>query len=191
MCIVPVKVRHVHSEKEIQPYAMIDCCSQGTFIRTDLERKPKADGMKTTIKIKALNEEDTQELEAISRLKVSKSIGKPVWIDFPVTYAKTDLTVGDEDVASPNKIKEWKYLEKIADEITPTKNIGIGILILGNCSKALEPREVIPSKNGCLYAFPILIGRCIVGPVWAGGNDASVAYNRVAVLDQTSILICH
>ena len=79
-------------------------------------------------------------------------------IDFPVTYAKTDLPVGDEDVVTPSKIKEWKYLEKIADEITQPENIGIGILILGNCSKALEPREVIPSKNGGPYVFRILLG---------------------------------
>ena len=105
-CIVPVKVRHVHSGKEIQTYAMLDCCSQGTFICTDLARKLKADGIKTTIKIKTLNGEDTQESEAISGLKVSKSIGKPVWIDLPMTYAKTDLPVGDEDFVTPNKIKE-------------------------------------------------------------------------------------
>ena len=106
MCVVPVKVGHVRYGKEIQTYAMIDCYSQGTFIRTDLARKLKADGMKTTIKIKTLNGEDTQESEAISGLKVSKSIGKPVWIDLPMTYAKTDLPVGDKDVVTPNKIKE-------------------------------------------------------------------------------------
>ena len=27
MCIVPVKVKHVHSGKEIQTYAMLDCCT--------------------------------------------------------------------------------------------------------------------------------------------------------------------
>ena len=106
MCIVPVKVRHVHSGKEIQTYAILDCCSQETFIHTDLAWKMRADGMKTTIKIKTLNGEDTQESEAISGLKVSKSIGKEVWIDLPVTYAKTDLPVGDKNVVTPNKIKE-------------------------------------------------------------------------------------
>ena len=186
MCIVPVNVRHVHSGREIQAYAMLDCCSQGTFIRTDLARKLKGDGIKTSIKIKILNGEDTQESEAISGLKVLKSIGKPVWIDLPVTYAKTDLPVGDEDVITPNKIKDRIYLEKIADEITQTENISIGILIGGNCSKALEPREVIPSKNGGPYVFRTLLEWCIVGPVGAGGNDASVACDRVAVQDRTS-----
>ena len=69
MCIVPAKLRHVRYGKEIQTYAMIDCYSQGTFIRTDLARKLKADGIKTTTKIKSLNGEDTLEFEAISRSK--------------------------------------------------------------------------------------------------------------------------
>ena len=88
--------------------------------------------MKTTIKIKTLNVEDTQESEAISGLKVIKSTGKPVWTDLQVTYAKTDLPVGDKNVVTLNKIKEWKYLEKIADEITQTENNSIGVLIGGN-----------------------------------------------------------
>ena len=103
MGIVPVKVRHVHSGNEFQTYAMLGCCIQGTFINTDLAWKLKADGMKTIIKIKTLNGEDTQESEAVSALKVSKSIGKPVWIDLPVTYSKTDLPVGDEEVVTPKK----------------------------------------------------------------------------------------
>ena len=165
---------------------MLDCYSQGTFINTDLARKLKADGMKTTIKIKTLNGEDEQESEAISGLKGSKSIRKPVWIDLLVTYSKTDLPVGDEDVVTPNKINEWKYLEKVADEITQTENISIGILIGGNCSKALEPNEVIPSKNGGPYFFRTLVGWCMIGPVGASVNYVSVACNRVAVQDLTS-----
>ena len=179
-------MRHVHFGKEILTYAVLDCCSKGTFICTDLARKLKADGIKTTIIIKTLNGEDTQESETISGLKVSKSIGKPVWIDLPVTYAKTGLPGGNEDVVAPNKIKEWEYLEKIADEITQTENISIGILIGGNCSRAMELLEVIPGNNGGPYAFWTLLGWCIVGPVSAGGNDASVACNRVAVQDLTS-----
>ena len=120
MCIVPIKVRYVHSRKEMHTYAMLDCCSQGTFINTDLARKLKADGMKATIKFKTLTGKDTQESQTISGLKVSRSIGKSVWIDFLVTYSKTDLPVGEEDVVKPNKIKEWKYLEKIADEVIQT-----------------------------------------------------------------------
>lgn len=99
---------------------MLDCYSQGIFINTDLWKKLKAPVVKTTIKIKILNEEDDQEFEVIIGLKISKFIRKTVWIDLPVTYTKNDLPLGDEDVVTASKIKEWKYWEKIADEITQT-----------------------------------------------------------------------
>ena len=83
----------------------MDCCSQGTFISTDLARKLKAEGVQSTIKIKSLNGKESQETEAVSSLKVSKSSGKRIWIDLPVTYSKEYLPVDDEDVATPEKIK--------------------------------------------------------------------------------------
>ena len=56
-----------------------------------------------------------------------------MWIDLPVTYTKEDLPVDDEDVAKREKIRKWKYLEKIAREITQGQCISIGVLIGGNC----------------------------------------------------------
>ena len=85
---------------------MLDCYSQGTFISTDLARKLKAEGVQTTIKIKALNGEESQETEAVSGLKISKSSGQKMWIDLPVTYTKEDLPVDDEDLATPEKIRK-------------------------------------------------------------------------------------
>ena len=41
-----------------------------------------------------------------------------MWIDLSVTYTKEDLPVDNEDVATLEKIKEWKYPEGIAGEIT-------------------------------------------------------------------------
>ena len=55
MCVVPVKVRHVHSGKEIRTYAMLYCWTQGAFINTDLAKKLEAKSMKSTIKMKFLN----------------------------------------------------------------------------------------------------------------------------------------
>ena len=137
MCVVPVKVKCSNSKKEFRAHVMLDCWSQGTFINTDLARKSKAEGVQTTNKIKTLDGEESQETEAVSGLKVSKSSGERMWIDLPVTYTKEDLHVDGEDVATPEKIKRWKYLERIADEITPGQCISIGLLIGGNGSKAL------------------------------------------------------
>ena len=40
--------------------------------------------------------------------------------------------MGDEYVAAPEKIKGWKYLERIAGKIAQEKDISIGILNGGN-----------------------------------------------------------
>ena len=39
MCVVPVKIKCNKSRKELKPYAMLDCCSQGTFINSELAKK--------------------------------------------------------------------------------------------------------------------------------------------------------
>ena len=83
-----------------------------------------------------------------------------MWIDLLVTYTKEDLPVDDEDIATPEKIRNWKYLERIAGEITHRQGISIGLLIGGNCSKALEPLEVIPSEQGGPDALKTLLGWC-------------------------------
>ena len=89
-----------------------------------------------TIKIKTINGEESQETEAISDLKVTSSTGKNVWIDLPVSYTRENLSVGDEDIATPENIKDWKHLERIADKIIQGKDISIGLLIGGKCSRA-------------------------------------------------------
>ena len=186
MCVAPVKVKCSNSKKESRTHAMLDCCSQGTFISTDLARKLKSEGVQTTIKIKTLNGKESQETEAVSGLKVSKSSGQRMWIDLPVTYMKEDLPVDDEDAATPEKIRKWKYLERIADEISQGQGISIGLLIGGNCSKALEPLEVIPSEQGGPYAFKTLLGWCIVGTIFETTFDTAVACNRISVQDKVS-----
>ena len=173
-------------EKEFRTHAMLDFCSQGTFISTDLARKLESEGVQTTIKIKTLNGEESQETEAVSGLKVSKSSGQSMWVDLPVIYTKDDLPVGDEDVATPEKIKRWKYLERIAGGITQGQCTSIGLLIGGNCSKALEPLEVIPCEQGGPYAFKTLLGWCIVGMIGETTFDTTVACNRISVQNKVS-----
>ena len=165
---------------------MLDCCSQGTLINTDLARKLKTEAVQTTIKIKTLNGEESQEAEAVSGLKVSKSSGERMWIDLPVTYTKEDLPAGDEDVATPEKIKRWKHLERIAGEITQGQCISIGLLIGGNCPKALKPLDFIPSEQGGPYAIKTLLGWCMVGTISETTSDTTVACNRVSVQDESS-----
>ena len=140
----------------------------------------------TAIKVKTLNGEESQDTEAISDLKVTSLTGKNGWIDLPVSYTRENLMVRDEVIATPDKIKGWKYFERVADKIIQEKYINIGLLIEGNFSKALKLLEVIPSKNGGHYAFRTLLRWCIVGPVDEIISCETVSCNRISVQDMAS-----
>ena len=162
---------------------MLDCCSQGTFINSELANKLRTEGtMMTIIKIKTLNREVSQETEAT----VTSSTRKNVQIDLPVSYTRENLPVVDEDIATPDKFKDWRYLERIADKIIQGKDISIGLFSDGNCSKALEPLEVIPSQYYGPYAIKTLLGWCIVGTIGEKATSTTVSCNRISVQDMTS-----
>ena len=55
MCLVPVKVKHDHGANEVTTYAMLDNCSQGSFILDSLIKKLGVTGSKTTINLKRLH----------------------------------------------------------------------------------------------------------------------------------------
>ena len=61
MCVVPVNIKCSKSRKELKTYALLDCCSQGTFINSELAQKLRTEGTLTTIKIKTLNGQESQE----------------------------------------------------------------------------------------------------------------------------------
>ena len=67
------------------------------------------------------------------------------------------------------------------DKINEDGNISRGLLIGANCTKALEPIDVIPSKNNGPYAIKTRLGCCIVGPVNGTQNRQGIHCNRIAV----------
>ena len=85
---------------------MLDSCSQETFINSELAKNLRAEGTIITIKVKTLNGEEIQKTEAINGLKVTILTGKNGWIDFPVSYTRENLLVGEEDIATPDKMKD-------------------------------------------------------------------------------------
>ena len=91
-----------------------------------------------------------------------------------------------EDIATPNKIKKWDYLKFISREITQQDDIEIGMLIGANCIKALEPLEIISSRNDGPYAQRTKLGWCIVGRIINKSSNKSVKCNHIAVKDVIS-----
>ena len=62
--------------------------------------------------------------------------------------------------------------------------MSIDALIGANCTRALEPIDFIPSKNGGPYALETVLGWCVVGPIGRScKRDDIVSCNRIAVQD--------
>ena len=77
MYVVPVRVKHSDSDKEVKNFALLDSCSQGTFVTEDLISKLSVSGVKTSINIKALNGNQKQSSSLVQGLMVSAPITSP------------------------------------------------------------------------------------------------------------------
>ena len=124
----------------------------------------------TVVPIKMVNGEDNSKTTLVEGLKVSSGRDEDgEWIELPKTFRKRYLPVDQNDITTPSKLKQWKYLESIVDKISIRDDISVGLLTGANCRKALEPLNIIPSCDSGPYAFQTRLGWCIVEPV-GGGN---------------------
>ena len=72
MCVVPVKLSHAKIKKEVSTLAMLDNCSQGTFLKQSIKDRLGISDRKTDAIITTLNGERSMESEVVTGLRVSK-----------------------------------------------------------------------------------------------------------------------
>ena len=106
------------------------------------------------------------------------------WIHLPKTYTKSDLPVDNADTTQQSHLKQWKYLDHITNQLNED-NLPVGLLIGGNCVKALEPLEILQKRDKDPYAFKTRLGWWIVGPA-NQNNYNTVSYNRIAVRQENA-----
>ena len=151
MCVVPVFVRHKLSNRIVKTYAMLDNCSQATFMQKKHLGDLGLHGRKTLITVKTMNGEVTKSSEVLDDIEVAQaSNGKEekVWVKLPSTYTRKELPVDSREVATSEKLKRWKYLDRLKPVMNVDDNKEVSLLIGANCVRALEPREIISSQHG-------------------------------------------
>ena len=95
---------------------MLDNCSQGSFIFDSTIKKLGIQGIKTTLKLKTLHGERSESTFAID-VKVTGMHGETGWLALPKLYSRREIPVNKAEIATPTKIREWKYLQPISNEI--------------------------------------------------------------------------
>ena len=140
-------------------------------------------GHKTSVSVETLTREKMHISFAVDVLKATRTSGLDAeWINIPKAYTKDDLPVDSSEIATPEKIKKWKYLQEISEEISQSDDMKMGLLIGANCTRALEPVQVIASRDGRPYAMKTVLGWCIVGPIARiNSRNGSLTCNRIAV----------
>ena len=74
MCAVPIKMKYGNSGKVLETHALLNSCSQGTFILETLINNLGVKGQKTSITIKTLNGEVTNKVMVVKGLRVAMVI---------------------------------------------------------------------------------------------------------------------
>lgn len=182
MCVVPVVVSHNHfPEKQVLVYAMLDECSQGTFIDEKIlsEEFELVQKINTSISTKTLNGDMTTPSYAAKGFTVKSIRCHDVDedVDLPTVYSRTELPLDKSDIPSQDYIMKWKHLQHIAQSfLDKDDDVPIGLLIGRNCPKAIEPLEVIPSQGNGPYAYKTRLGWC-VGSLAENNNTDTIKVN--------------
>ena len=134
--------------------------------------------------MKTLTAEKIHISFAVDGLKVSRTSGMDAeWINISKAYTKDDLPVDLSKIATTEKIKKWKYLQEIAEEISHGDNIKVGLLIGANSTRALEPVQVIASRDGGPHAMKMILVWHIVGPIACiNTRNGPLTSNRISLL---------
>ena len=97
---------------------MLDNCSQGCFVKASLMKTLQIRGQKTSITVKTLTREENHTTFALEGLRVCSQLGlNQGWISLPKPYTKEDLPVDFWEVAAAQKLKKWKHLSCVNDEV--------------------------------------------------------------------------
>ena len=112
--------------------------------------------MKTTLNLKTLHGKKTECTMVAEGVKVTGMMVVCCHFQSYTQEGRYQLT--RKKLQPFAKIKEWKHLRSISNEIVQRGYVQVGLLIGANCMKALEPTKTIHSIGGSPYAYKTRLG---------------------------------
>ena len=199
VCVVPVQLWHTDDEgvesERVTVYALLDECSQGTFITDDaleslnIKNEEIRNKRPTAIRVTTINGSKQGRSTAIKGLQVDgipshTSMYGSYKMGLKITYSREFLAVDKDEIATIAKISAWDHLRAIADKIPEyDPSIPVGLMIGGDNIKAIEPLEIVQSNDDGPYAKRTRMGWCIVGPIDKGSVSRDIHSNRTGITE--------
>ena len=85
------------------------------------------------------------------------------------------------EIATPAKLKQWQYFEKISSFLGENDNISVNLLTDANFEEVLQPLEVIRGQQDGPYTNWTILRWCVVGLIVDEKPDA-VSCNWITLL---------
>ena len=164
--IVPVWLHHQNNpENKIKVYALLDEQSDACFIRESTLNTLGVDGPEIHLELSTVLAQKTITSKKINGLSV-RGINETIDIPLPRTYTRNVIPARSSQIPLPETARKWPHLKEIASHLTPLdKDIEVGLLIGGNCARAIKPHKVILGNDDDPYAKE---NRSWVGNYWRG-----------------------
>ena len=122
LCVVTVWVGHRNFRKMVKTFAMLDNCRQSSFIKDEFMEDLHISGRKLKLSLKTLNDEESEDTEAVAWLIVSavdSKKGTPMeWIKLSKAFSKNCLPIERKEIVTSGKIERWEYLKPSSKVIT-------------------------------------------------------------------------
>ena len=181
MCVVPIILRHELSKSDIVTFAVLDNCSQASFISEEILSMLSIPSETTDLTVDTITSSKTEVCHVVSGLKVKGlHSGDGSWVSLPKLFSKSYIPVDQSEVPTAKSIQAWPYLKSIESELPNTASLKIGILVGGNCPRAIEPLKTIASQDDGPFAYKTKLGWCVVGPI-CSPRSKSVSCCRISV----------
>lgn len=191
--IVPVQIRHKGS-RVLKTYAFLDQGSTATFCTEDLAKRLNIRGRKTEYILHTMSQEQKVSSYVLSDLEVCGLDGQD-YIKLPNVYTHPDIPAKKTNIPQQKDLEKWSYLNRVH---LPNVEAEIGLLIGANAHKAMEPWEIINSRNDGPYAVKTALGWVVNGPLSRcqdkESDDAerqSFLVNRISVQSIEDMLTRH
>lgn len=195
LSIVPVKIKLKKSDKLVETFAFIDPGSTATFCTGDLQKKLNVKGKPTRLLLSTMGQNEPEEQKVINSYVISDlevcGLEDTKYIDLPKVYTHSSIPVHTNNIPKQSDIEEWPYLKQVH---LPELKAEVGLLIVANCPKAIEPWHIINSRDGGLYAVKTAIGWIVSGPMRKELDDTEnksnqCSVNRISVMEIEKMLV--
>ena len=188
--VVPVWLYHPSNpQRKVSTYALLDNCSQGSFITEDIMKDLKLGGISTSVTIKTLNGEISEPSLIVNDLIVKphfdiKGCGN---VRLPKLFSRKKLPTEPGEIPTRCSLTKYEYLKDLLKYVPiDSSKLQFGILIGVNCVQALEPLQVVNSEGNGPYAYRTRLGWCITSPK-SCRQDKTISCRRTIVTDSTKI----